>query len=197
MAEEEKKAVINKLSVKNGLIVGAVSVALTIVFYLIDPLMYYTNLIVQFGTFAIIIALIVVLAIDVRKKVGGYWTFGEAFRSLIISALFITLITTACSFVLFKFVDPSLPTKIKDAIVEKLNERLTKMGMEQSKIDKMTEQFENGEFEAKLQPTFKNELTGIGFGLLFYAVIDLIIAAIIKKNPPMFAPVPDELDTTA
>ncbi|MES2277416.1 MAG: DUF4199 domain-containing protein [Bacteroidota bacterium] len=196
MTEEEKNAEINKLSVRNGVLVGIVSIILTIVFHIIDPLLQFVNIGAQLGSFAIVITLIIILALEVRKKIGGFWTFGQAFRSLIIGGLFITLLSVACNFVMFKFVDPSLPGKIKDATVEKVTDRLTKMGMEQSKIDEINAQFENGEFEAKLQPTFKNELTAVGIGLLIYAIIDLIIAAIIKKNPPMFAPVPDELDPT-
>jgi hypothetical protein len=186
MTEEEKNKEINKLSVKNGLLIGGIYVVLSAIFHIIDPLMAFTNIWVQFLTFVIIIAIVVILAVDVRKKVGGFWNFGQAYRGLIIGTLFITLFSIGYGFVLFKFIDPSLPGKVKDVTVEKLQERLTKAGMDQDKIDKVSEPLTNGDFEARLQPTFKNELTNFGVGLLIYAIIDLIIAASIKKEPPLF-----------
>ena len=47
----------------------------------------------------------------------------------------------------------------------------------------------HGKFDA----SFKNEAINLGVGLIFYAVVDLIIAAIIKKTPP-FQPIIDETD---
>jgi len=68
---------------------------------------------------------------------------------------------------------------------------LEKLGMSQDDIDKGTKMFTDGEFIAKLQPTIKNELVSFGGAMVLYAIIDLIIAACVKKNPPMFAPVSD------
>jgi len=182
---------IYKLSVKNGLIVGGISAVLSIVFYLINPMLQYTNLVVPILSFVIVIVLLVILGIDVRKQTGGFWNFGQAFLSLIIMSAIIIFISLLVNFVIIKFVDPNLPTKINDVMADVTSQRLEKMGMDQDQIDKSTKMFTDGEFIAKLQPTFVNELVSFGWALLMYAVIDLIIAGCIKKKPPMFAPVSD------
>ena len=82
-----------------------------------------------------------------------------------------------------------MPSKISAAMVDKTSAMLEKFGADQSKIDDATKQFHNGEFEATLKPTLVNELKAFGLGLLFYAVVNLIVAACVKKNAPLMAPV--------
>ena len=182
---------INKLSVRYGLLIGGISALLSVVFYVINPVLQYTNLIVPTLSFVIIVALLVILGLDVRKQTGGYWNFGQAFVSLIIMSAFITIISLLINVIIMKFVDPTLPTKINDAMAEVTSQRLEKMGMAQDDIDKSTKMFTDGEFIAKLQPTLINELKGFGMAMIFYAIIDLIIAACIKKNQPLFPLVSD------
>ncbi|MBK0378963.1 DUF4199 domain-containing protein [Mucilaginibacter segetis] len=196
MTDQLRSKTINNLSLKYGLLIGGISIVLSVIFRIIDPLLQFTNTWISLLAFVIVIVLLVIFGIEVRKNVGGFWNYGEAFRSLIIMSVFISILTVLYSFILFKYIDPELPTKVNAAILDNLTTKLSNMGLDQSKMDEITKPFENGEFEAKFKPTFKNELTNFGFGLLIYAVIDLIIAAIIKKRPPMFAPVvEDDLDT--
>jgi hypothetical protein len=195
MTNQIKDANINKLSVQYGLLIGGISVVLSVVYLIIDPLFQYTNWWVGIFTFIVMTALLVILALDIRKKIGGYWSYGEAFKSLIIIAIFTVLISTIYNFVIFKFVDPGLPAKISSVMLDKTSAMLEKFGTEQSKIDEATKQFQNGQFEATLKPTLINELKSVGFGLIFYAIIDLIIAACVKKKAPLFAP-PVEGDPT-
>ncbi len=106
-------------------------------------------------------------------------------------SVLITIISLLVSFVIMKFVDPTLPTKINDAMADVTSQRLEKLGMSQDDIDKSTKMFTDGEFIAKLQPSIKNELVSFAGAIAFYAIIDLIIAACVKKNQPMFAPIID------
>jgi len=191
MSDPTLNTQIGKLSFRYGLLIGGISVVLSIVYFLMDPLLQFTNLWLTLLSAVIVIALLVVLGLDVRKKIGGFWNFGQAFQSLIIMCLFIIILSTVYSFILFKFVDSGLPQKVNDATEQVTVSRLEKMGVDQSKIDEYTKPFEDGEFKAKLAPTFKNELTNFGVALLIDAIICLIVAACIKKNPPMFAAIPD------
>ncbi|MCC8425920.1 DUF4199 domain-containing protein [Mucilaginibacter sp. UR6-11] len=185
MEDQTKKATIGKLGVRYGLLIGGISLVLSVVCRIVDPLMQFTNIWMQLLGGVIAITLLVVFGIEIRKAIGGYWSFGEAFRGLMTMAVFITLISVLYSFILFKFVDPDMPAKINDASERVMTERLAKMGMDQDKIDQVSKTFENGEFKAKLEPTFKNEATAFCFGLVFYAIINLIVAACIKKNQPL------------
>jgi hypothetical protein len=185
MEDLTQKATIGKLGVRYGLLIGGISLILSIVFRIVDPLMQFTNLWVQLLGAVIGVTLLVLFGLEIRKALGGYWSFGEAFKGLMTMAIFVTLITIIYSFVLFKFIDPAMPTKVSDASEAVMSDRLAKMGMDQDKIDQVTKTFESGEFKSKLEPTFKNEVTTFGFSILFYVVINLIIAACIKKNKPL------------
>ena len=188
MSDQNKNALINKLSLQYGLLIGVITVVLAIVFRIVDPMFQYTNWWVGIFSFIVMIALLVILVLDIRKKIGGYWSFGEAFKSLIIIAVLAIVISTVYNFVLFKFIDPGLPAKVSSVMLDKTTEMLEKFGSDQSKIDDATKQFKDGEFEATLQPTLLNELKAVAFGLIFYAIVDLIIAACVKKKEPLFAP---------
>ncbi|GAA4091196.1 DUF4199 domain-containing protein [Mucilaginibacter panaciglaebae] len=194
MDNNVRKATIGKLGVRYGLLIGVISIVLSVVFRIIDPLMMFTNLWIQLLNGIIGIALIVILGIEIRKAIGGYWSFGEAFRGLMTMSVFILILTIFYGFVLFKFVDPDMPTKINDVSETVMSQRLAKMGMDQEKIDQTTKMFENGEFKAKLLPTLKNEATAFCFGLLFYVILNLIVAACIKKQRPIT--VEDAIDPT-
>ncbi|WP_461451902.1 DUF4199 domain-containing protein [Mucilaginibacter sp.] len=177
---------INKLSFKNGLIIGGISAVLTLVFYFINPVIQYTNFIVPLLTLVIVIALLVILAIDIRKRVGGFWTFGQAFLSLFITSVCIIIISLILNFIILKL-NPTLPQAINDAMSDTMQQRLGKLGIDQDQIDKSTKMFTDGEFIDKIQPTLFNQIKTLGSGLILYAIIDLIIAACIRKNPPMIA----------
>jgi F0F1-type ATP synthase assembly protein I len=189
MSEESKAALIKKLSIRNGLIIAGVVIVLSLVFWVVDPLLQYTNTWVSMLNFVIVIALLVVLGLETRKVVGGYWTFGEAFKSLLLMSVIISVLTVLFHYILNAFIDPTLPDRVSEALIAKLNDQFSSSGMSQERIDEFTKSMD-GKFAA----TPKNEAVNLGIGLLVYAIIDLIIAAIIKKNPPMFAPI-DETET--
>jgi hypothetical protein len=195
MTNQDQTSLANKLSLQYGLLIGVISVVLAVVFRIVDPMFQYDNWWVSLFTAVVMIVILVFLVLDIRKKIGGFWSYGEAFKSLIIIAVISILISTAYNFILFKYIDPEMPTKVNSIMQEKTSAMLEKFGADQSKIDDGTKQFRNGEFIASLQPTLVNELKAFGFGLIFYAIVDLIIAACVKKKAPTFAPPADE-DTT-
>jgi Protein of unknown function (DUF4199) len=182
----------SKLSVRHGLLIGGISVVLTIVFYIINPVLQYTSIWLGLFSFAIMITLFVILGIDVRKKIGGFWSFGEAYLSLLIMSVVVVVISILVSFILFKFIDPTLPQKVTDALADVTSKRLESMGLDQSQIDAANKQFTDGEMLAKFQPTLLTEVKNLGIGIIIYAVVDLILAACIKKKRPMFAAVSDD-----
>ena len=191
MANQIPDADVNKLSVRGGLIIGVITIVLFLVFHFIDPVLQFTSYWVSILSLVIVIALLVIYSLDTRKKIGGYWSFGQAYLSLLIMAVCMVVLSTLFNFVIFKL-EPDLPAKINSAMLDKLSTTLSNMGLEQAKIDETTKQFQDGTFEAKLQPTLKNECTTLAIGLLMYAIINLIIAACVKKKPPLVFPAVDE-----
>ena len=182
MEKQDHAALINKYSLKPGLLLSFVSIIVSVVFLVIDPLLMYTTFWAPLLSFVIIVVLMIVLGLDVRKKIGNYWSLGEAFRSLIIMSVLLVVTSTVYNFVVFKFVEPDLPAKVSSVMLENMTAKFSKAGIDQEKIDNYTKQFSDGEFEEKMKPTVKNELIAIAVGLLVDGVISLIIAACIKRK---------------
>lgn len=190
MSNENRSAIIKKLALRNGLLIGAISIVLTFVLWIVDPLMQYTNTAASLGLAVLVLVLFVIFGLEIRKTLGGYWTFGEAFKGLFIMSLYVSILTILFNYILFTFIDPTLSQRVSEAIIAKVTESLSTSGLSQEKIDDVTKSM-HGKFDASL----KNEAVNLGVGLIFYAVVDLVIAAIIKKNPPL-QPIIDETDPT-
>jgi hypothetical protein len=196
MTDQPQSSLITNFSIKHGLLIGLISIVLSVVFYIIDPLMQFTNYWISLLILVLMIVLLVVLGLDVRKKIGGYWSFGQAFISVFIMGAVVSLFSVVYNFILLKFIDPELPVKANSALLESLTARLTNSNVSQDKIDEYTKPFQNGEFIAKLQPTLLNEIKTFAFALILYAVIAVIVAACIKKKAPLYG-MPVEGDTVA
>lgn len=179
----DKSALISKLSLKNGFILAAISVVLSLTMHFINPVMVYTNFAAQIGIFVLFIALLIVVGINIRKEIGGYWTFGEAFKSFLIISLILALTATLYNVVLMKFIDPELPAKAAAAIEEAQRAMMEKFGMASEQIDEAIAK--SGNMQEKLEPSFKNIFTSFGVSLALYGVLSLILSAILKKKEPV------------
>ncbi|MEJ7558802.1 MAG: DUF4199 domain-containing protein [Pedobacter sp.] len=180
---EERQKLLNGLSAKNGLIIGLVSVVLSLVIHFIDPLMLFTSWWVGLVLMVVFIALLVYAGKTIRTDLGGFWTFGEAFKSFLIMGLIITALSTVYNVVLRTVIDPDLPAKAGAATDENAQAMMAKFGMQQEQIDEaMAKQ---GSAESKLKVTPKNVVTDFGISLAVFGVFALILAAIMKKKPPV------------
>ena len=181
---ENKSAMISQLSIKNGFLIALIIVAISLMLHFIDPLMMYTSSLAGMATFVVFIVLLVVIGQSIRKAVGGYWTFGDAFKSFLIMSLIITSVSTLYNVVLMGVIDPGLPAKAGAVIEESQREMMGKLGLSEDEIDEALEK--SGSMEDRLAITFKNVITSFGVVLAIYGVISLILAAILKKNPPVY-----------
>jgi hypothetical protein len=180
---EERQKLLNGLSAKNSLIIGIISIVLSLVIHFIDPLLLYTSMWIGLVLFVVFIALLVYAGKTIRAEVGGFWTFGEAFKSFLIMGLIITALSTLYNVVLMTVIDPSLPATAGAAADENAKAMMAKFGMQQEQIDEaMAKQ---GKGEDKLKITAKNTVTNFGISLAIFGVFALILAAIMKKTPPV------------
>ncbi|SER27206.1 DUF4199 domain-containing protein [Pedobacter rhizosphaerae] len=179
----DKSTLISKLSLKNGFMLAAVSVVISIALHLIDPVLIYTSFVAQLGIFVLFIVLLVVVGINIRKEVGGYWTFGEAFKAFLIISLILAITANLYNVILMKFVDPDLPQQAAAAIKEAQVSMMEKFGLGKEEIEEALAK--SGNMEEKLEPSFKNILTSFGVSIAMYGVLSLILSAILKKKAPV------------
>jgi hypothetical protein len=180
---EERQKLLNGLSAKNGLVIALVSIVLSLIIHFIDPLMLFTTWWIGLLLMVIFIALLVYAGKTIRTEVGGFWTFGEAFKSFLIMGLIVTALSTVYNVVLRTVIDPELPAKAGAATDENARAMMAKFGMQQDQIDEaMAKQ---GNSEDKLKVTAKNVVTDFGISLAIFGVFALILAAIMKKKAPV------------
>lgn len=182
----ESSASLTTLAKNNGLIIAIISVVISLVLHFVNPLMIYTTFWLPVVLFFVFIGLLVYAGTAIRKQLGGYWTFGDAFKAFLIMALIISAITTLYNVVLMKVIDPELPKKAAVAVEQAQRQMMDKMGLTTEQVDEALAK--NGNMEEKLTPSIKNVVSSFGISLALYAILSLILAAILKKNPPLFEP---------
>lgn len=178
-------------ALKNGAIWGAINIVIFLVtWYIMPSLMssyWYAGLTILVG-----IALAVFFCLDLRKKAGGYWTFGEALWPIF--AMFLTAMALVFVFTIVfgKFIDPTYPEKMKELSLQSSEKMMRSMGMSEENLDKAIADA-SGSLDRQFSPTFAQAVQGFGIAAILYFIGALIFALIFKKsNPNPWAPAQEE-----
>ncbi len=168
------------VALRYGLIGGLILVAISLVGQvagLADPTQPYSagsiiNSILTYGTIIAILVLAVKFHRDSNQN--GFITFGQAFGLGVLAALVMGVISAIYSYVFFAFIDPGF----LDQVVEMQKEQMLESGMSESEVDQafnmMSAMFTPGAFA----------IIAVVGSLIFGAIVSLIVAAVMKKDPP-------------
>lgn len=171
-------------AIKNGIIMAVVSLVIFLVInYTVPNLMGSTALSIL--NIVVGIALAVFFSLDMRKKAGGYWTFSEALLHIFIMFLVSAAIVYVFTILFGKFIDPTYPERMKELIAGKTEDMLTKLGVDDSRMEEMIAT-QNQQMESQFNPTFFQAIVGFGIQAIMYGIGAMIFAAIFKKARPMF-----------
>ncbi|HCN83342.1 MAG TPA: hypothetical protein DIT07_06930 [Sphingobacteriaceae bacterium] len=181
---------LNKAAINNGLIIGIIGSVLGILPYYVAPSLM-GSLWYGLGIGIISLVIYIVLTFDLRKKIGGYWTFREALRGIFLMAFIAGIIVMIVNNLFFKLIEPGAFAKISGYVQEGLSSTFSKMGMNQDQIDiEVAKAVQR--LKAQLDPGPKELLIHLGVSVLIQFIMSLIFAAIFKKDPPIFAPTEEE-----
>ena len=162
-----------------GLISGLASVIFSLVLYL-GGVKWFVHPIAYAGF--VIPVVIAVLAGLKQKKLGeGYLDFAAALKVVFTTFVIGTVISTLFSYVLFNYIDVPFREALTQETAEKAQQMMQNFGANQEQIDKATEDMMKGN-----NYSFSKQMLGAAFFCIFWFVISLIIAAIIKKKKPEF-----------
>jgi Protein of unknown function (DUF4199) len=177
---QETPGLVNN-AVKSGLILGGISIALTLVIYAVD----YTILVqlkMLLLTLLISVGFAVYAGITYRKEIGGFITFGKAWQHGFITFAVSSSISILFSFVLYYVIDPELPQKLTEASLANTEEMMRSFGMPE---DQMEEAMEKAREGSKDQFSVSKTALSYVFFLIGGAILALISGAIVKKNQPV------------
>lgn len=162
------------IKIKNGLILGGVLVALTLILYLIDPRFYLT-----WGSwigYVVIIYFMYKTAVAVRESEGGVLSFGSAFVASLVPMVIGLLISYIFAYILQNFIAPELTDLTKEIAIEAIEKVAEMFGGDMG--DEMMEQIENEDYSLTMGKT----LMGWIFSSLIGCIPALIVAAITKRS---------------
>ena len=176
--EEKVKAPFWKPALIYGLILGLVSVFISLVFYFIGmATVNWTNWI----NMLVVLVLLVYLMIQYRNvHLGGYASFGQIFVMVLVSAgIIATIISAIYQYLLFTVIDPGLLDQVRIVAEEKI---MSNSRIPESMYDDILERMEK-----RMNVGYMIKMALI-FGPVVNALIGLIVAAFIKKEKDITTP---------
>jgi len=177
--EEQVKAPFWKPALIYGVILGIVSVFISLVFYFIGMATVswtsWVNMLIG-------LVLLVYLMIQYRNvHLGGYASYGQIFVMVLVAAGIIsTIITVLYQYLLFTVIDPGLLDQVKIVAEEKI---MNNSRIPESMYDDLIEKMDKRTTVANMTKM------GLIFGPVVNAVIGLIVAAFVKKEQDVNSPV--------
>lgn len=169
---------IKSVSINYGIYLGIILSAATVIAYAIN-LELFTKW--WFG----IILLVVIISVGIvstakAKSLGkGFISFKEAFSAFFIPIAVGVLISSLVSVVLFNFVDPEAAEMVKEQTIENSVKMMEGFGAPQTAIDEAVAEMQNTN-----QFSIVSLLKSYAWQMLFYAVVGLIVGAIMKRKDP-------------
>jgi hypothetical protein len=166
-------------AIKPGLTIGLVSLVLTFIAYFIDSSLLGSA---WFGLVAIVVFIVLMMYFgkEYRTELGGFMTFGTAFNFSFIAIVISGLVGLVGQILLFQVIDPSLAGVLSDQAFENSLSMMESFGQDPDAMDPAV--LEEIRVNTAKGFTLQGQLMNFGFGLIVYAIIALILAAILKKR---------------
>ena len=168
-------------AIRFGIILGVISIVCVILSYVID-LSFMASF--KFIGLMLVVGLGITIyaGINYRNEIGGYLPYSKAFIHGMLVLAISGLVSTVFNIVLYTVIDPELPQKLTDAVIENTEQMMQRFGAPQEGIDEATEKM-RGELPANFAPA------GLAFGyvkaLIWYAIIAAITSLFVRKNEPV------------
>jgi len=168
-------------AIRWGLIMAGISIALTILIYVID---YAIMVQLKFLGLSLLIYLgmTIYAGINYRTSIGGFMPYGKAFQHGFVVLALSALVGTIFSFILYNLIDTELPQKLVDASVENARAMMEKFGAPEDTIEPA---LEKARVDAADRFTVLGQAKGYIFALVFCAIMSLISSIFVKKNQPV------------
>ena len=167
------------VGVTYGLISGLASVIFTLLLYLNGAKSFVSP--IAYAGILIPIVIAVLAGIKQKKIDSGYLDFAGALKVVFTTFVIGTIISIVFNYVLLNIIDVPFREALTQESTEKMQEWMAKFGTPQEAIDKATEESLKGNNYS----IGKQTLSG-AFMCIFWFIVSLIIAAIIKKKKPEF-----------
>src|SRR5690606_17302802 len=186
----EENVSAKRVAMTNALIWAVINIIIFLLVYYASPTLM-ANPAFSFITIAIGIGLAVYFTIDLRKKIGGYWSFREALSNIFLMFFVQVVIYTVFTTAFAKWIEPDYANMMREVSLNAATQMAETFTSDQEQIDKIIEEAEKS-IEKQVNPSFMDFVQGLAIGAIFYFIGALIFAAIFKRERPVFAPVDED-----
>lgn len=168
----------NSYALNLGLVLAAVSIIVFLLGAVVDGGMIF-GISMFVLTLAVIVALVARTLKKQRADQGGLLTFGDGFKTAFIGLAISGIIAISFTYVYANFIDSGYV----DRTVVKTIETSMKFMEGNMPEGQMESALETIETDTRAGFTLAGMAKGFGFYLIFYAILALIFAGTMKKNP--------------
>lgn len=173
---------IKQEALKNGLIWGAVNIVIFLVTWYVMPNLMSSYWYAGFS-FLIGLALAIFFCLDMRKKVGGYWTFGEALWPIFVTFVLGMALVFVFNILFGKYVDTTYPEQMKEMVLTKSEATMKSFGLSDEETAKALEKTHEN-LDKQFTPSFSEAIAAFGISAIMYFIGAVIFALIFKRNNP-------------
>ena len=161
-----------------GALGAAVNFALVMGLYLVNM-----DLLAEWyvGIVALLVLVVFLFAgtVAARKANGNVLSFGQAWVASMTVALVAQVLSAALTLLLYQVIAPELPGVLEQLTLEKTRAMMEGFGMSGDMLDMQMKEIKEAMKEAY---TWKGLAKNSGGGMLMWAVVSLIVAAVTRKN---------------
>ena len=178
---------LKKKAITKGVILGVISAVLSIIslYFSATATSIYTSSIINFVVnYGVFLAIAVVFVLQFRSAVGGYWSFSTALKNIFI-LLAVTATIGRLGISAFNAAFPDLQVEAIENTQNLTIETMEAANTPDEQIDTVLEMLDEQK-EALGALSFGQVIKGLFVSLLLYFVLALILAAIFKKEKPIF-----------
>lgn len=182
--------IVKSTAIKFGGILASISILYTLTAYLVDESLF-VNMWMGLLLILLIVILPIVATIQARKKMDGFISFKDAFSTYVITWSISAVASALMNILLFHIIDPELASRVVDASIESTIRVMEQFGAPEEAIQQSMDRMNHDEMMETY--TIGKQIQGMLIFIVVGSVIGLIVAAITKKNPPVF----DTFDSSA
>jgi hypothetical protein len=191
---------IKKAGATNGLLIGFIFLVTSIfLFYFITAMTTNYLMITIVGpvviSFLVPIGVAIWLCLDLRKKIGGFWSFKQATTGIFIMFFVGSLVSTIGSLGFSTLIEPDMAQKMKTVMVNGTTEMMKKRGVDQDTIDKQAQSISDS-MDKQSSHSVGAISKSIGISIIIDFVLALIFGAIFKREALLVASDVDDTESS-
>ena len=171
---------VKKIGIKNGLIMAGISVGYYLIAYLFNEDLF-ANFWIGIGMWVLFFVILLMGVFSVKKLQEGFISFRDAVSVFTLPWIVNVLISIVFTILLFHVIDADLAARVSELTIETTVSFMEKVGTPQEAIDQTIEEMQKQD-NYSISKIFLGNLSSIIFAL----IVGLIVAAIAKKEKPVF-----------